>query len=208
MSIDPTTILISPTLIQHDPSPFLILGQGKFGNVRKAIYAGQVIAIKSFESPDENKRNEKYTSNEDRLHVMIDGSLEESFLLEARKIMVHFSLASCFFIFYCQKDISHPKIIKFLGFEQTSLSIVMEYMELGSLLTYIKALPAAESIPWKVRMGIVYDILQGMNYLHSMGPIGVVAKASQEVDVGMKSILLHQNLKSENVLLTLLPNVG
>ncbi|XP_053119471.1 receptor-interacting serine/threonine-protein kinase 3-like [Hemicordylus capensis] len=68
-----------------------------------------------------------------------------------------------------------------LGGAASSLGLVMEFMENGSL-TYLRN--RHPSIPWALRLRILYQVALGMNFLHSLNPP-----------------LLHLDLKPSNVLL-------
>lgn len=141
------------------------LGEGGFGIVRKAQYKGQTVAVKSL------KVNETVDGrNNSKLHSM------ELFVAEAKKMA----------------QISHPRIVEFLGFVMESFSIIMEFMSEGTLADYLKQ-NRGKDIPWSVRYWFAADIAEGMAYLHSKK--GANGKFKVEV--------FHQDLKPANVLLSL-----
>lgn len=90
---------------------------------------------------------------------------------------------------------THERIVKFLFFEVESLGLVLELMPLGSL--YDRIAKGVEGFPWKDRYQVFLDICEGMEFLHS----------SSYSDGSPKQILLHQDLKSANVLLGIEDNV-
>lgn len=85
-------------------------------------------------------------------------------------------------------EMEHERIIPLLGFVEDSASIVMEYMEHGSLKVFIKN---NQNMQWKLRHILLLDIAEGMEYLHS----------KTTADGQPKAILFHQDLKTDNVLL-------
>jgi serine/threonine protein kinase len=92
----------------------------------------------------------------------------------------------------------HDRIVEFIGIrarfvnaldlEVDTFSIVMELMPLGTLRSVIKH-NALKS--WKIRKQIMEDICEACAFLHS----------SYYADGSPKRIILHQDLKSPNVLL-------
>lgn len=89
-------------------------------------------------------------------------------------------------------QISHPRVIQFLGFVLESFSIVMEFMSEGTLADYLKA-NKGTAIPWSVRYWFAADIAEGMAYLH----------CKKTADGKPKIELFHQDLKHANVLLSI-----
>jgi hypothetical protein len=83
----------------------------------------------------------------------------------------------------------HERIVRFIMFEIESLGIVLEYLPLGSLDGYIKNSKGV--MPWTDRYQMMLDIFEGMEFLHS----------KVYADGSIKKVLLHQDLKSGNVLL-------
>lgn len=115
------------------------LGKGAFGVVRKGIYKGKLVAVKSLvasEGADENSNG-------------IDPFVAASIFLQEAKNM---------------RELHHECIVSLVGFIMTSFAIVMEYMEDGNLEEYISK---NQYMPWTERFCVAYDIAQGMNYLHS-----------------------------------------
>ncbi|KAJ3099705.1 hypothetical protein HDU96_010588 [Phlyctochytrium bullatum] len=77
-----------------------------------------------------------------------------------------------------------PQLVQFHGIViEGEISIVMEYLPLGSLLHFYDR-PNSAMPPFQTRLGIAYDIAFGMTYLHSRNPY-----------------ILHNRLKSSNILL-------
>jgi hypothetical protein len=83
----------------------------------------------------------------------------------------------------------HERIVRFIMFEIESLGIVLEYLPMGSLYSFIRS--SKGFIPWKDRYQMMLDICEGMEFLHS----------NVYFDGSTKKVLFHQDLKSPNVLL-------
>jgi hypothetical protein len=86
---------------------------------------------------------------------------------------------------------AHDRIVRFIMFEVESLGIVLEYLPLGSLYDYIANSKGVMS--WTDRYQMMLDICEGMEFLHSR----------DYLDGSTKQILLHQDLKSGNVLMSM-----
>lgn len=80
------------------------------------------------------------------------------------------------------KKLDNPYIVKYLDHRKTKnqLYIVLEYMEYGSLLNVIKVFPKLDE---KLISMYVYQVLEGLKYLHSKG-------------------IVHRDIKAANILLT------
>ena len=65
------------------------------------------------------------------------------------------------------KSLEHPNIIKYLGAERegSTLKIYMDYVVGGSLASLIKNFDVLSE---KMAKGYCFQILQGLNYLHSL----------------------------------------
>jgi hypothetical protein len=84
----------------------------------------------------------------------------------------------------------HARIVLFIGFRVTPLSLVMEYLPLGTLGDLIQS--GKEIKKWGLRYQMMLDISQGMEFLHaSINP----------VDGKPKMECFHQDLKTANVLM-------
>ena len=88
-------------------------------------------------------------------------------------------------------QISHPRIVEFMGFIIESFSIVMEFMEEGTLADFLKQ-NRDTSLSWAVKYWFAADIAEGMAYLHSKN----TTTNNHKIEV------FHQDLKPANVLLT------
>ena len=80
--------------------------------------------------------------------------------------------------------------MEFINLDLDSLSIIMELMPHGSLLSYISK--QQEKMPWADRYQVMLDLCEGMAFLHS----------GEFVDGTPKMELFHQDIKSSNVLLS------
>jgi len=80
----------------------------------------------------------------------------------------------------CWKRLCHPNVTRFLGVEDdgSSLCMISQWMEYGTLSRYLKDYPTAD------RLGLIKDIVLGLQYLHSD-------------DIG----IIHGDLKGTNVLI-------
>ena len=81
------------------------------------------------------------------------------------------------------KGLIHPNIIRYIDIvqERNQTSIIMEFIDGGSLYEYIDRTPQSSSY-WKTTRQILIDVAYGMSYLHSRS-------------------IVHADLKSLNVLL-------
>lgn len=85
----------------------------------------------------------------------------------------------------------HDRIVEFIDLDVDTFSIIMELMPLGTLSGLIQK-KQGTSWSWKERVQIMLDICEGGAFLHS----------SSYPDGSTKRIMLHQDLKSPNVLLS------
>eukprot|EP01133_Synstelium_polycarpum_P007241 gene7241-8418_t len=90
---------------------------------------------------------------------------------------------------WLMSDLSHPNIVLMKGFCFDPYSIVMEYMDLGSLSSFLrKRKEASQTMDWSTILKIAKDIASGMAFLHNISPP-----------------LVHRDLKSPNILLATHP---
>lgn len=133
-----------------------LIGKGTYGRVYLALNAttGEMIAVKQVELP---------TTASDRE--------------DARQRSVVAALKS---EIETLKDLDHPKIVSYLGFEETSrnLSIFLEYVPGGSVGSCLRKHGKLEEATIK---SFLQQILSGLNYLHGRG-------------------ILHRDLKADNLL--------
>jgi serine/threonine protein kinase len=85
--------------------------------------------------------------------------------------------------------LKHDRIVEFIGLRNNPLSLVMEYLPLGTLHALISEGEVIQS--WQLRYQMMLDICEGMAYLHS----------SKNADGSPKKQCFHQDLKTGNVLL-------
>ncbi|KYQ93736.1 leucine-rich repeat-containing protein (LRR) [Tieghemostelium lacteum] len=91
---------------------------------------------------------------------------------------------------WLMSSLSHPNIVPMKGFCFQPYSIVMEYMDLGNLSTYLLAKKQeGTTLSWPVILKIASDVASGMSYLHNSTPP-----------------LVHRDLKSPNILLSTIPD--
>jgi serine/threonine protein kinase len=166
--------LIDPESISFEQGSFL-LGEGSFGTVKRGVFEGKTVAVKVVfprkKRHDANIRKEGNNYNDDdaqyRKMVRLLGN-------EARAM----------------NEVRHPRIISLLGFIEQEASLVMEFMECGSLCNFIYK---TSEIHWNQRFIFMADIVEGMAFLHSKVNAATGTK---------KPVLFHQDLKSDNVLLS------
>ncbi|EGG20823.1 hypothetical protein DFA_00688 [Cavenderia fasciculata] len=90
---------------------------------------------------------------------------------------------------WLMSDLVHQNIVHMKGYSLDPYSIVMEYMDLGSLSSYLRQKrELGETLPWEIILKIAKDIAKGMAFLHNISPP-----------------LVHRDLKSPNILLATTP---
>ena len=137
------------------------LGRGAYGRVFKARYRGSVCAAKEIHS------------------ILIEAAYTPA---ERRRLQAAFQ-RECD---HCSK-LNHPNIVHFIGIyhppQQLFPVMIMELMD-ESLTTYAEK----PNISFKRRVSILYDVAEGLSYLHSCN-----------------SPVIHRDLSPNNVLLKHLP---
>jgi mitogen-activated protein kinase kinase kinase len=133
-----------------------LIGKGSLGRVYLALNAttGEMMAVKQVEIP----RTGSHKNDSQRVTVV-----------EALKLGIE-SL----------KDLDHPNIVQYLGFEETpnSLNIFLEYVSGGSVGSCLRKYGRFEE---NVTKYFTEQILSGLEYLHSKG-------------------IWHGDLKTDNIL--------
>lgn len=74
----------------------------------------------------------------------------------------------------------HPNVIQLFGYVREPFVIMMEYMENGNLMNYLKT----NKINTKAKINICIEILKAINYIHMRKP----------------DMIIHRDIKPENVL--------
>ena len=137
------------------------LGRGAYGRVFKARYCGSLCAAKEIHS------------------ILIEAAYTPS---ERRSLQAAFQ-RECY---HCSK-LNHPNMVRFIGIhhppQQLFPVMIMELMD-ESLTTYAEK----QNISFKIRMSVLYDVAEGLSYLHSRNPP-----------------VIHRDLSPNNVLLKHLP---
>ncbi|KAF9015072.1 hypothetical protein BDQ17DRAFT_1268604 [Cyathus striatus] len=133
-----------------------LIGKGTYGRVYLAMNAttGEMIAVKQVELPQTASDR-----SDSRQHTVVQALKLESETL---------------------KDLDHPNIVQYLGFEETpsNLSIFLEYVPGGSIGSCLHKYGKFRD---DVTRSFTSQILSGLEYLHSKG-------------------ILHRDLKADNIL--------
>jgi serine/threonine protein kinase len=87
------------------------------------------------------------------------------------------------------KEMCHERVVRFIGFDIKSFSIIMELMPRGSLSSFMEG--NKKTMRWSTRYQMMLDICEGMAFLHS----------PTHEDGTEKQELFHQDLKSANIML-------
>lgn len=87
-------------------------------------------------------------------------------------------------------EMKHERIVKLFDIDISTMALIMELMDNGSLHSYISK---NKKMDWLDRYQIMLDINEGMAFLH----------ANENEDRTPKKRVLHQDLKSGNILLTM-----
>jgi serine/threonine protein kinase len=87
-------------------------------------------------------------------------------------------------------EMKHERIVELFDIDIASISLIMEFMEMGSLQSVISK---NKKMHWLDRYQIMLDIAEGMAFLH----------ANTNADGTPKKRVFHQDLKSGNILLTM-----
>ncbi|EJD03987.1 uncharacterized protein FOMMEDRAFT_121406 [Fomitiporia mediterranea MF3/22] len=150
----------SPTTL--NPKPIFkwvrgeLIGKGTYGRVYLALNAttGEMIAVKQVEIPQTD------ADRDDKRQV----SVVEALKLESETL----------------KDLDHPNIVQYLGFEQTPdfLSIFLEYVPGGSVAGCLRKHGKFDD---QVSRSFTGQIIAGLEYLHNNG-------------------IIHRDLKADNIL--------
>jgi len=132
-----------------------LIGKGEFGKVFKGedTRTGQVIAIKE---------------------VPINSGDKQFMAEELTRVMREAEL---------MKLLQHPNVVRYFDFvnEQTSLYIILEFMDSGSLGGYIKSF-SDSGVTEEAAKVYIAQVLSGLNYLHSHQ-------------------ILHRDIKADNILI-------
>ncbi|KAG2648550.1 hypothetical protein PVAP13_1NG022500 [Panicum virgatum] len=85
--------------------------------------------------------------------------------------------------------IHHKNLVSLIGYckDKNHLALVYEYMPEGNLQDHLRDTSTSKSLTWEQRLQIALDAAQGLEYLH----------------VGCKPALIHKDVKSRNILLTI-----
>uniref|UniRef100_V5ER81 Protein kinase n=2 Tax=Kalmanozyma brasiliensis (strain GHG001) TaxID=1365824 RepID=V5ER81_KALBG len=152
----------SPSSDTASPKPVFkwvkgdLIGKGTYGRVYLALNAttGEMIAVKQVELP--RTASDREDSRQKSVVAALKSEIETL------------------------KDLDHPHIVSYLGFEETTtfLSIFLEYVPGGSVGSCLRKHGKFEEPTIK---SFLHQILSGLAYLHSKG-------------------ILHRDLKADNIL--------
>ncbi|VAI45800.1 unnamed protein product [Triticum turgidum subsp. durum] len=151
------------------------VGIGFFGEVFRGIWNGTDVAIKVFLEQDLTMENMEDFCNEISI-------LRFSYSFAAISVILAV-LFSYYFLFLIFSRLRHPNVILFLGacMKPPHLSLVTEYMEMGSLYYLIHTSGQKSKISWRRRLKMLRDICRGLMCMHRLK-------------------IVHRDLKSANCL--------
>jgi hypothetical protein len=122
-----------------------VLGEGSYARVYKALYAGEVVAVKRLTLPSADGGGDATSAR--------DIALE--FVREAW-IMTH---------------VQHPNLVRLHGVCREPLQMVVEYMNGGSLYDYLaERQAAARPLTAAEQLALALDIARGLRHLHAATP--------------------------------------
>lgn len=134
------------------------IGTGGYGQVKKAIWRGTEVAVKTLIT--------SHISNDIRNAFITEVSPQYSFLLSVRMQL----LTLLFSKVQVMTALRHPNVVLFMGAstKPPNMFIVMEFMALGSLhdVLHNELIP---EIPAQLKVKMVKQASKGMYFLHSSG---------------------------------------
>jgi len=187
-----------------------IIGEGSFAQVFKGYYQAKTVAVKqlvfeedfSSESLLSSTSSISSSSSSPPLASSFTSSIEEGLNASTSsqptsissqnhsiKLASQASLANMTEFrreVWLMSTLQHPNIVSMIGFCFEPYSIVMEYMDKGSLSSFLQK---SEDLPYSTQLQLALDVAKGMMFLHSASPP-----------------IVHRDLKSPNVLMQSSPD--
>ncbi|KAL6078168.1 Myotubularin-like phosphatase domain, variant 2 [Balamuthia mandrillaris] len=136
-----------------------LIGEGGYAYVYKATYKGEPVAVKRLKTKEESGM----------LGEEAENARLDAFTEFRREVWV-------------MSGLDHPNIVPLRGFSLEPCCIVTEFMQHGSLYSYLHDEKSA-NLSWALRFKIAKDIAKGCAFLHGCSPP-----------------VLHRDLKSPNIL--------
>ncbi|KAM7257364.1 hypothetical protein ACFE04_013105 [Oxalis oulophora] len=94
------------------------------------------------------------------------------------------------------QKVNHGNLVKLEGFcidpDDASCFLIYEYIENGSLHSWLHDRPTNQKLNWKTRLRIAIDVANGLQYIHEHTIPRVVHK-----DIKSSNILLDENLRAK-----------
>lgn len=119
--------LIPPESISFHQGSFL-LGEGSFGTVKRGVWNGRAVAVKVVFQRIK-KRNNRQFAGPGNLQQHKEPANDEANYQRMVQLLSNEARV--------MNEAQHPRIIALLGFIEQEASLVMEFMECGSLYEYI-----------------------------------------------------------------------
>ena len=146
------------TIEYSELSNMNLIGEGGFAKVFQALWRGQEVAVKKLLPI----RGSSTSDNEERR------SLFSNFRREA----------------WLMSGLEHPNLVILMGVCLEPFSIIMEFVNAGTLHTLLHNDAILGEMPYPLMVKIAHDIAKGMEFLHGITPP-----------------IVHRDLKSPNILL-------
>jgi len=154
------------------------IGEGAYGVVYKAKYNGKIVAVKEIVGEETEQLSKSISA------LSTSDTINGSQFLEFKREV------------WLMNTLNHPNVCSLVGISLNPLAMVMEFMEKGDLFHLIGHRKVRKYTPgqkiqsdspallhdMKVKIKLIYDIVRGMNHLHSFDPP-----------------VIHRDLRSPNV---------